>query len=483
MTVMFRSEPLHLNATVEHACLALAASHREFFWLDSAAAQTPGVSYFGVAATTHLAQPGHEAQFLDTIRAELRRRQTEANAFDFTGDELSEGSSFDVGGAMCAFSYEFGVRLLGLDSEVATDMPYAVAMIPAAVFAYHHDRDELRVFAPSKDIADAALAELDQALAEHLAAVSELCHRAETISRSVHEQLQRMTETEAASQQAASSDTHLQWRDSREQYLANISRIKASIAAGDSYLACLTSELRLPRPASELLSYAVLRRVSGAPYSGLLRVEDVVLLSTSPEQFLNVDRNRLATTSPIKGTRPRLPVPADDQALAEELAHDPKERAENLMIVDLMRNDFSEVCQPGTVTVSELHRVRSYTHVHQLVSRITGKLRADADAITLFEHCFPAGSMTGAPKHRTVQLLAELERAPRGLYSGCFGYFAADGCADLAMTIRSAVLAGDHALIGAGGGITQDSAPDDEVAEVLVKARALRAVIEATARG
>ncbi len=179
----------------------------------------------------------------------------------------------------------------------------------------------------------------------------------------------------------------------------------------------------------------------------------------------------MVRTRPIKGTRPRGGDSAEDAALARELAESVKERAENVMIVDLMRNDLQRVCAPGTVSAERLLEVESYSAVHQLVSTVAGRLRPGTTWARLLAATFPAGSMTGAPKLSAMRILHGLEAGPRGLYSGCFGWVGDDGRADLAMTIRSIVLHPGGAYVGAGGGITWLSDPDAEVAEVGVKAR------------
>lgn len=207
-------------------------------------------------------------------------------------------------------------------------------------------------------------------------------------------------------------------------------------------------------------------------------------MSASPERFLSV-RARRIVTHPIKGTRPRGATPEADTALAAQLANDPKERAENLMIVDLMRNDLSRVCELGSVGVEGFLRVETHPHVHQLVSTVGGRLRADRDIFDAVEACFPGGSMTGAPKRRAVEILRALEGAPRGLYSGCFGWVDDGGDAELAMTIRSVELRGGAgtsvALVGAGGGITADSDPQRETAEKHLKAAPILAALASCA--
>jgi len=197
------------------------------------------------------------------------------------------------------------------------------------------------------------------------------------------------------------------------------------------------------------------------------------LVSASPETFLTLDAKRTLRTRPIKGTRPRGATPAEDEALRHELLESAKEQAENLMIVDLMRNDLQKVCDTGSVTVSGLFEVETYSSVHQLVSTVEGTLRAGADGVDALAACFPAGSMTGAPKHRAVSLLSQWESAPRGVYSGCFGWWRLDGSMEWAMIIRSALFSARGIDIGVGGGITWSSDVDQEIKEVGHKATRL----------
>lgn len=265
-------------------------------------------------------------------------------------------------------------------------------------------------------------------------------------------------------------------RDDDAHYARMVARCQEYIREGEAYQLCLTTQTAVETldgaPLDPVALYRRLRRGSPAHHGALLRVDDVNLLSASPETFLRVT-DGLVQTRPIKGTRPRSPEPERDAALAAELAANDKEQAENLMIVDLMRNDLSRVSQVGSVVVTGLHEVESYAHVHQLVSTVEGRLREGLDALDAVSACFPAGSMTGAPKRRAIELLDALERGPRGIYSGAFGYLGLDGGADLAMVIRSIVVDGARATVGAGGGVTALSDPAAEVAEMRLKSAAL----------
>ncbi|MFN7142928.1 MAG: chorismate-binding protein, partial [Myxococcota bacterium] len=227
------------------------------------------------------------------------------------------------------------------------------------------------------------------------------------------------------------------------------------------------------RTAAGTAALAVLGGAAGAPFAGLLLLPGRALLSSSPERFVRVEPSGSVTAQPIKGTRRRGADAAADAAARADLAGSEKDRAENLMIVDLLRNDLGRVCAPGTVEVPVLFGVESYTRVHQMVSTVTGTLRPDAGAVDVLEAAFPPGSMTGAPKLRTMALLDALEGAPRGLYSGAFGYLSLCGGADLSVVIRSAVIADGVATVGVGGAIVALSDPNEEVAEMELKAEAV----------
>ncbi|MCX6396839.1 MAG: anthranilate synthase component I family protein [Propionibacteriales bacterium] len=257
-------------------------------------------------------------------------------------------------------------------------------------------------------------------------------------------------------------------------YAAAFGQVQGHLRAGNSYEVNLTYRAEASSDLSPVAIYGRLRTSNPAPYSGVLRHGDLWLLSASPERFATIDRHRRVETRPIKGTTPRGSTPAEDAALRERLGTDPKFRAENLMITDLLRNDLSMVCEPGTVEVPHLMEVESYASVHQLVSTVTGSLRPDIGTVEALRALFPAGSMTGAPKVRTMQIIDAVEDQPRGIYSGAFGWISGDGRADLGVVIRSLYRGADGPWrLGTGGGITVRSDVDEEYAETLWKAARL----------
>jgi aminodeoxychorismate synthase component I len=258
-----------------------------------------------------------------------------------------------------------------------------------------------------------------------------------------------------------------------ERHAKAVAEIRARIGAGDVYQACLTHRLETPFAGDAFALAGALRATNPAPFACLLALPDATLVGSSPERFLKVGAERWAESRPIKGTRPRSEDPDDDRRLRNALASSAKDRAENLMIVDLVRNDLGRVCEIGSVHVPELFAIEPYQTVFQLVSTVRGRLARGADALDAVRAAFPPGSMTGAPKLAAMQLLARLEPVPRGLYSGAAGYLDLRGGCDLAVTIRSIVLRGGRAFVHTGGGIVADSDPEAEWREAEDKARAL----------
>jgi para-aminobenzoate synthetase len=268
-------------------------------------------------------------------------------------------------------------------------------------------------------------------------------------------------------------------RHSEENYLALIEEAQRHIAAGDVYQLCLTNEISMDVSGDALLTFLQLRETNPAPYAAFFKLRDESVICCSPEQFLKVSRDGTISSKPIKGTRPRGENDSEDQRISAELKHNEKERAENLMIVDLMRNDFGRVAKVDSVQVPKLFEIETYATVHQLVSTIRAELAEGQNAVNALSSAFPGGSMTGAPKQRAMEIIAQLEAGPRGAYSGVIGYLTHGGAAEFGMTIRTVVVSGGKATIGVGGGITIDSVPSEELQETKVKAGALLRALQA----
>ncbi|TCO54798.1 aminodeoxychorismate synthase component I [Actinocrispum wychmicini] len=278
----------------------------------------------------------------------------------------------------------------------------------------------------------------------------------------------------------AEPDVLVEARHDREAYLKRIDECLDEIRNGESYEICLTNSVTVDASITPLRTYSHLRRISPVPYGALLDFPGVAVLSASPERFLSISAAGVAESKPIKGTRPRGRTPAEDEALRRDLLSQEKDRAENLMIVDLVRNDLNRVCEIGSVGVPKLFHVETYAPVHQLVSTIRGELRAGQSAVDCVRAAFPGGSMTGAPKVRTMEIIDRLEEGPRGVYSGALGWFSLSGAVDLNIVIRTLVVTEGSVKFGIGGAIVALSDPAEEFEETQVKSRAMLTAVAAT---
>ena len=439
------------------------------FWLDAGPDATSGFSYLGAASersrfltasvplgTITVSVPGDPGQLA---------RTSPTTVFDYLGDDLAHavenganGDGFRLGWVGW-LGYELGAQTV--------ETPVHDSRYPDAALL-HIDRALVFDHA-SRVVSLIALEENDEP-SNH---VDEWASEVVDVLRaaSAHARLGAVTETPHR--------TDAVWRHDETSYVDLIRRCQSSIRDGDAYQLCLTNEVRIDTHPHPVDAYLAVRAGSPSHHGGLLRFGDTALLSASPEQFLSVSSDGAVRTRPIKGTRPRSTDAAADAALRAELESSEKERAENLMIVDLMRNDLGRVSQLGSVVVSSLLAVESYAHVHQLVSTVESQLAVGLTGIDAVRSCFPAGSMTGAPKISAMSILNSLEGGPRGIYSGAFGYFGLDGAVDLAMVIRSIVLDPGGASVGTGGGITALSDPHEEVEETRIKAAALLAALGA----
>ncbi|WP_460784200.1 anthranilate synthase component I family protein [Microbacterium tumbae] len=406
---------------------ALARERAQVFWLDAGASAIEGWSILGTG------EPEPDPAAPGRVRIDL-------------APPIARGTPPFRGGWVGWRDYESGAADAGAPVSASEDGP-AWLRVDRAV-AFDHAAGILWALAPS--------GELDGWIAE----------------------LERLSATASEPEVVTAGGARAEARHAPGEYTVLIERCRAAIRAGSAYQLCLTTRFTVPGRHDEVQSYLRLRSATPAHHGGFIRIGDRALLSASPELFLQTAEGRVSTR-PIKGTRPRAADAADDAALAAELVASVKERAENVMIVDLMRNDLSRVCTPGSIRVDGLWEVESYPAVHQLVSTVSGALSAGATVADLWDAAFPAGSMTGAPKLSAMGILHSLERDARGVYSGCFGHVGLDGGLDLAMVIRSILVEPDRAWVGAGGGITWRSDAAEEVAEVATKARAPLAALGA----
>jgi anthranilate synthase component 1 len=261
------------------------------------------------------------------------------------------------------------------------------------------------------------------------------------------------------------------------EYQKAVEEAKEAIRAGECFQIVVGQRFERPTDADPLDVYRVLRATNPSPYMYLLRFDDFDIVGSSPEAHLKVSANRRALLHPIAGTRWRGATPEEDNALAAELLADPKERSEHVMLVDLGRNDLGRVCAPGSVEVPEFARIERYSHVMHIVSTVIGQLRDDQTAFDALAATFPAGTLSGAPKVRAMEIIEGLEPTRRGLYGGTVGYFGFAGDMDMAIAIRTALIKGGIAYVGAGAGIVADSDPAAEEQETRNKAAAVLAAI------
>ena len=264
---------------------------------------------------------------------------------------------------------------------------------------------------------------------------------------------------------------------SREEYTHAFNRIQDYIRAGDCYEVNLTQEFTAAYTGCSWAAYKKLRQISPAPYSAYLSYPDMAILSHSPERFVKVT-DRKVETHPIKGTRPRGRTPEEDQRQANELINSPKDRAENLMIVDLLRNDLGKVCETGSIKVPKIFALESYANVHHLVSSVTGVLPEKTDACTLLANTFPGGSITGAPKIRSMEIIRELEPSARSVYCGAIGYISCHGDMDTSISIRTILAHNQTMHCWGGGAIVADSDCDEEYQESITKVKNLMEALE-----
>ncbi|MFZ0889855.1 MAG: aminodeoxychorismate synthase component I [Candidatus Binataceae bacterium] len=445
------------------------------FWLDSSLV-VGGLSRFsflgGMSAHGRLVSYDTHTQTL-SIQRGAGRCTVHKGIFDFLADDLAESHP---SGASPPFDFKGGyVGYLGYELKRECGAPFAhrspypdsILMFADRFLAFDHEQGLIYLVAIGSPETAPEIGEWFKTWETRLDDLPQSSAPASTYQ----------------SDAGRNEPLELVFRHSRDSYLALIEECQRHISDGESYEICLTNMLSAMVQVEPLHTYRILRSINPAPYSAFLRFPRLAVLSSSPECFIRVDSRRNVESKPIKGTIRRGPTPAEDRELAERLRTSEKDRAENLMIVDLVRNDLGTVCEVGSVRVPKLMNVETYATVHHLVSTVRGRLKQGKTAVDCVRAMFPGGSMTGAPKLRTMEIIDKLEGAARGIYSGAIGYFSVDGAADLSIAIRTIVVTAKRAEFGAGGAIVALSDPASEVDEVLLKAKALiRTISSARAR-
>jgi para-aminobenzoate synthetase len=472
-----RMRTIEGQAPTEYLYERLFADSNPSFWLDSADAPTwlAQCSYMG---TTAGAERTFATYDVDSGEVTVSRGGVETvehkSIFDFLQKEMErieveppEGVERGlVGGYVGYLGYELKADC-GSPNVHSSDLPDAAMMLANRVVAVDHTKNLTYVFALCRGEDPEAELWLDAAEELIAAAIA-------------------APPPERPLAPPSEPGGHVTFHSGRgrERYLADIAKSQAELLAGESYEVCLTDQFSTDAGPEPFDLYRQLRRSNASPFSAFLQLGENTIVSSSPERFISVDRERQVMARPIKGTVSRVADPEADRAVREELEDDEKTYAEHLMIVDLLRNDLGVVCDVDSVEVPHLMVVEPYATVHQMVSTIVGHLEEGRTPVDCVRATFPGGSMTGAPKERTMEIIDDLEEEARGVYSGSIGYFGADGSTDLNIVIRTIVMRrGGRTTIGAGGAIVMQSDPEEEFDEILLKARAPMAAIARTLTG
>jgi para-aminobenzoate synthetase len=463
-------------APTEHVYERLFAEAEQSFWLDSADAPTwlAQCSFMGTSAGAGRCLVEYDA---DGSEVAVHRGGVDTvehkSIFDFLDRELAryaveppeEVGRGLVGGYVGYLGYECKADC-GATNVHSSDLPDAMLMLANRVVAVDHAAGTTHLFAVADGEGHDAEEWLDLAADVVAAAIAE-----------------PPPQRPLAPPPEPGGRVEFECGRGREQYLADIARCQAELAAGESYEVCLTDQISTSASPDPFDLYRQLRRSNPAPFAAFLRFGERAIVSSSPERFLSVDRSRQVQARPIKGTISRSEDPREDATRRAFLGEDEKTKAEHLMIVDLLRNDLGRVCEVDSVRVPDLMVVEPYATVHQVVSTITGRLEPRRSAAECVRNCFPGGSMTGAPKERTMEIIDDIEDQARGVYSGAIGYFGLDGSTDLSIVIRTIVIRPGRTTIGAGGAIVMQSDPVEEFDEILLKARAPMAAIAKAVTG
>jgi len=363
------------------------------------------------------------------------------------------------GGMVGFFSYEFVSFFEAIPNRLPPDIPMAHFILPGQLFIFDNVRHTLTLVAYG-------LVENGQAGDAYDRAVETL-----------EEMKGRLAGAPKMAERRPAGAFPLEPDAEPEKFRSGVAKIKEYIRDGDVIQAVFSQQFNCPAPPDPWSLYRAQRFINPSPYLYFLHFDDTVLVGSSPETMVRLE-NGVATLRPIAGTRPRGKTEQQDRELANELLQDEKERAEHLMLVDLGRNDLGRVAEIGTVQVTDLMVVERYSHVMHLVSNINCDLREGLDAFDLFRASFPAGTLSGAPKVRAMEIIAELEQEPRGPYGGAIGYFSYTGNMDLAITIRTACIQNGKLTVRAGAGIVADSDPERERVETINKAKSIRKALQ-----
>ncbi len=454
--------PRYINLPYQPAesIFAIFADEIGAVWLDSNSTQHgewARYSYMGVEPFALFSAEGQRLVFGDTV--------TQGNPFDYLQTLLKRYPLTPhpdlppmQGGVIGYLSYELNQHVEKVPVAAEQDQPFPDMVLGFYDVIIAFDHVQQRSWLISSGLPETTEAARTQRAQQRLTHI-----------------LQRIQTAAASSSWPTMSRTDIQYNFPTQSHYENtIQRVIDYIYAGDIFQANLTQRFSIPvTPALPFFAlYQRLRKINPAPFAGYLNFGTVKIASASPERFLKLHQGNIETC-PIKGTRRRGNTAEEDQQLQQALLHSEKDRAENTMIVDLMRNDLSRVAQLHTVNVTELCALYSFASVHHLISTITAQLQPGLDAVDVLCATFPGGSITGAPKIRAMEIIAELEPTRRGPYCGCFGYIGFDGTMDMAITIRTFCMNDTMLSFQTGGAIVADSHPSDEYAETLTKARAL----------
>ncbi|MEH2358687.1 aminodeoxychorismate synthase component I [Nostoc sp.] len=388
--------------------------------------------------------------------------------------------------------FEYLKREIDLRSCQADDLPFDFNCGFVGYFGYELKAESGSSLVHSSPLPDAIFLFADRMIAidhqEQCVYLLQLIKKGqteqlETWFDTIQQQLETLAPLTPLVPQGNSQPVKFRLSRTYQTYINDIHHCLDEIYEGETYQVCLTNQLYTDITPDPLTFYRRLRRLNPAPYAAFLRFGEIAIACSSPERFLRIDQQGWVETKPIKGTLRRGKLPEEDFILKEQLRNSEKDRAENLMIVDLLRNDLGRVCEVGSIHVPKLMDVETYATMHQLVTTVRGHLRPDLTAIDCVRASFPGGSMTGAPKLRTMQIIDHLEQEARGVYSGAIGFLGLNGSADLNIVIRTAVLTPNQTSIGIGGGIVALSEPEIEFQETLLKAEALIHAIVLTMHG